>query len=173
MSSRSVRTTSAPKCRRGVAAVQEAVNRDGRYTVPDAELDAGKEVTVEGVDTTRAEQPDEMQRAAGCAQLGAELDQRRELVKLTALDALRDADQVLRHDAAGAEVEVAHLAVAHLALGEADGQPARVEESVRERAPEPVPYRGVGQFDRVAFAFRPIAPAVQNDQDDPAPGRTV
>ena len=108
-----------------------------------------------------------------CPQRGAELDQRRELVELAALDALGDADQVLRHDAAGAEVEVAHLAVAHLALGEADGQPARVQESARVRVPEPVPDRGVGQLDRVALALGPVAPAVQNDQDDPAPGRAV
>ena len=36
------------------------------------------------------------------------------------LDGLVDAGQVLVNDAAGAEVEVADLAVAHLAVGQAD-----------------------------------------------------
>ena len=143
------------------------------HPMADAQLDAGEQVPVERVDAARTEQPDEVQGAAGLAQAGAQLDQRRELIEFTGLDALGDADQVLGDHAAGAEVQVADLAVAHLAFGEADGESAGVEQGARKALPEPVPDRGGGQLDGVAFALGPVAPAVQNHQDDPVPGTSV
>ena len=108
---------------------------DARHPLAHAQLDAGEQVPVERVHAARAEQADEVEGAARLPQLAAELDQRRELVELAALDALGDADEVLRHHPAGAEVEVAHLAVAHLAFGQADGQAAGVEQGPRVRRP--------------------------------------
>ena len=129
------------------------------------ELDAGQQVPVDGVHPTGAEQPDQVQGAALAAECGAELRQRLQPVELAGPDALGDADQVLRHHAAGPEVEVAHLAVAHLAFGQAHGQAAGVEQGARLVLPEPVPYRGAGQLDRVALAGFAVAPAVQNHED--------
>ncbi len=146
---------------------------DGRHPLAHAQLDAGEQVTVERVHAARAEQPDEVEGAARLPELAAELDQGGKLVELPALDALGDPHEVLRHHPAGAEVEVADLAVPHLPFGQADGQAAGVQQGPRVRRPEPVPDRRRGQLDRVAVVLAPVAPAVQHDQDDPLPGAAV
>ena len=139
----------------------------------DPELDAGQEVPVEGVDPSGTQQPDEMQRPAGLPQAGAQLYQRGKLIEFTCLDALGDADQILGDHPAGADVQVADLAVPHLAFGEADGKAAGVEQGARKASPEPVPDRGGSQLDGVSFALAPVPPAVQNHQDNPVPGTSV
>src|SRR5204862_1759553 len=81
-------------------------------------------------------------------------------------DRVVDARQVLAHDRAGAEVEVADLGVAHLPLGQPDGAPAGGQLRVRVPGPELVEDRGVGPLDRVAGAGRREPPAVEDDQAD-------
>ena len=66
--------------------------------------------------------------------------------------------------AAGAQVQVADLAVAHLAFGESDGQAARLEQRMWLGGPEPVPDGGVAEFDGVAVAFSPVSPAVEHNE---------
>ena len=51
-------------------------------------------------------------------------------------DRLVDAHQVLRHDRACAQVQVADLRVAHLSLGEANGGAARQQRGVRVGLPQ-------------------------------------
>ena len=173
MSCSSVRTTSAPSVGARVAPVEKAVDGDRGDPVADAQLDAGEQMPVERVHAARTQQADEVERAAALPHAGAQLDQRRELVELAALDALGDADEVLGNHPAGAEVQVADFAVPHLAFGKADGEAAGVQQGARIGLPEPVPDRGGGQLDRVPFAFGPVAPAVQHHQDDPVPGTSV
>jgi hypothetical protein len=86
---------------------------------------------------------------------------------------LGDAHQILGNYPTGSDIQVPHLAVAHLAFGEADGQPAGVEEGARKAAPESMPHRRGGQLDGVSFALAPVSPAVQNQQDHPVPGTSV
>ena len=161
-----MRTTSAPSVGRGVATVEEAVDGDVRHLEPHAQLDAGEQVAVERVHATGAEQPDQVQRAAGLPEPGAELLQHRQLVELAPLDALRDAHEILRHHAPGAEVEVAHLAVAHLADGEPDGESARVEQRAGVAVPEPLPGGRVRERDGIALALGPVAPPVEHHEHD-------
>ena len=146
---------------------------DGGHPVADPELDAGQQVPVEGVDPAGAQQPDQVEGPAGLPQAGAQLYQRGKLIEFTRLDALGDADQILGDHPAGADVEMADLAVPHLALGEADGEAAGVEQGAGKASPEPVPDRGGGQLDGVSFALAPVPPAVQNHQDNPVPGTSV
>lgn len=49
------------------------------------------------------------------------------LKKAAVLDGTADAGQILEHHPAGADVGVAHLAVAHLAVGQAHAHPRRTD----------------------------------------------
>jgi hypothetical protein len=84
--------------------------------------------------------------------------------QLTALDGLVDARQVLHHDGARTEVEMADLRVAHLALGEADRSTARHEERVGVAVPQLVEHRSARQRNRIARPTRGDPPAVEHDQ---------
>ena len=159
--------------RRRVAAVEEAMDGDGGHPGPDAELDTGQQVPVERVDAARAEQPHQVQGAAALPEAGAELDEGGELVELAALNALRDSHEVLRHHPSGAQVQVPDLAVAHLSFRQSHREAASVQQRSGVGVPEPVPDRGRGQLNRVTLALGAVAPAVQDDQDDPVPGGAV
>src|SRR5262249_7095788 len=106
----------------GVAAIEEAMDGDGRNPVADAELDTREQVAVERVNAPRTEQTHEMKSAARGPELGTQLHQGWKLVELAGLDALGDSDEVLRYDPAGPEVQMAHFAVTHLPFGEAHRQ---------------------------------------------------
>jgi hypothetical protein len=83
----------------------------------------------------------------------ANLLQHRILEEGAVLDRVLDAREVLLHHRAGAEVEVADLAVAHLALGQPDGAPAGGQLRVAVALPQLVEHRCLGERQRVA---RPI-----------------
>ena len=146
---------------------------DGRDPMAHAQLDAGEQVPVERMDAARPQEPDEVEGATRLPQPGAELDQRRKLVEFTGLDALGDADQVLGDHPSGPDVQVADLAVPHLAFGETHRQPAGLEQRARKAFPEPVPDGSGGQLDGVPLALAPVPPAVQNHEDNPVPGTSV
>src|SRR2546426_8598990 len=63
-----------------------------------------------------------MEGATGAPQLAAQLDQRGDVEERARIDRLRNAHDVLRHDAAGAEVQVPDFAVADLPFGESHGE---------------------------------------------------
>src|ERR1041385_9229594 len=69
------------------------------------------------------------------------------------------------HDAARAEVQVAHLAVADLSFGKSDGEPRRVEERARRATPQAMPDGRRAEFDGVAHPAGTEAPAAEHDQD--------
>src|SRR6185312_16758513 len=75
-----------------------------------------------------------------------------------------DARQVLTHDGAGAEVEVADLGVAHLPVRQSYRTAAGGELRVRIRGPQLVEDGRGGERDGVARAGRRKAPAVEHDE---------
>ena len=75
-----------------------------------------------------------------------------------------DAADVLIDDAAGAEVEMADLGIAHLAAGQPDLGAAGLQQRLRARRHEPVVDRRRGLGDGVVLGFRAVAPAVQYAQ---------
>ena len=72
--------------------------------------------------------------------------------KVTVLDALADAGEVLIDDAAGADIEMADLRIAHLPFGQPDIRAAGAQAGggiVPQQGIEP---RGSGQADGIRFA---------------------
>src|ERR1051325_7167226 len=105
------------------------------------------------MDPAGPDQPDEVQRAAALSCSCTQLDERRQAEELAGLDGLRDAHDVLRDHAAGAEVQVTHLAVADLSVGKSHGESGRVEERARRLGPEAMPDGRVTELD--GWGFRP------------------
>ena len=77
------------------------------------------------------EQPQQVQPPARRRGLGKGLAQDGVFLEVAILDRLVDAREVLVNDAAGAQVEVADFAVAHLAGGQADIQAAGAQGGAR------------------------------------------
>src|SRR6266550_3044840 len=90
--------------------------------------------------------------------------QGRVLEERPVFDRLVDAHEVLKQDASGADREVSDFAVAHLSGRQPDGLARRVERGVRERLPQPVEVRGVGELHGIARSGRREAPAVEDDE---------
>ena len=137
-----------------------------RQLVLVAQHDRGSEVLIERVHAAVPEQADEVQRAAASLDAATQLDERGRAKELSGLDRLRDADDILWHDAPGAEIQVSHLAVPDLSGGESHGEAGGVEQGVRRLGPQPVPGGRVAQLHGVAIAAGTKAPAIEHDQDD-------
>ena len=78
--------------------------------------------------------------------------------------ALVHAHQILVEPPAGADRQVADLAVSHLTGRQARRLAGGFDRRVRELAPQPVEHRRVGELDGVARARRRAAPAVEDDE---------
>ena len=91
-------------------------------------------------------------------------DERRDLEERAVRDRLVHAQQILVEPSAGADRQVADLAVPHLPGRQAGRLAGRLDRRVRELAPEPVEDRRVGKLDGVARAGRRAAEAVEDDE---------
>ena len=98
-----------------------------------------------------------------------QLDQRRHLLDVAVGDSAADARQILHDDAAGADIEMADLGIAHLAAGQADVVARGAQKAVRPVLPQPVEGRRLGLADGVVGRIVAPTPAVQNDQHDRPP----
>jgi hypothetical protein len=94
------------------------------------------------------------------------VEQHRMLEKFSVLDHQIDAGDVHVHDAAGADVEMANLAVAHLAFGQADERAAGVNERVGIFAQQAIVGGFARQSDGVGFGFGAVSPAVEDEEDE-------
>src|SRR3954452_8090491 len=122
-----------------VATVGERVDDQIRYALLSGQLDARLEVLPAGVNPSVGYQPHQVQAPAGAgAGRLADCLQRGVLEEAAVGDRVVDPGQVLLDYRSGAEVEVADLGVAHLAVGEADVAPAGGERRVRVALPEAV-----------------------------------
>src|SRR5215210_702167 len=72
--------------------------------------------------------------------------------------------QVLEEDPSGADREMAHLRVAHLAGRQPDGLAGGREPRVRVLAPDAVEHRRPRELDRVSGTRRRAPPAVEDDE---------
>ena len=104
------------------------------------------------VDAAVGDEPDQVQPPArGLARARAQAAAQDLVLEEAAVgDRVVDPRQVLLDDRPGAEVEVADLGVAHLAVGQADVAAGGGERRVRVALPELVEGRRVGLGDRVA-----------------------
>ena len=148
-----------------VPAVQEAVDIDGVAAQLAGHLDGGLHVLDMGVDAAVAEQTHDMHGLARVPGGGHGLQIGGILKEVPVGDGLGDFGQVLEHHPAGADVGVAHLAVAHLALGQTHVQAGGGEVGAGVFGKELVQHRGVGGVDRVALVTGAEAEAIHNNKN--------
>ena len=120
---------------------------------------------IERVDTTRPNQAHHVQRAVVPTCVLDQLHESRNAKELASINRLRDADEILRHDAAGAEIQMSDFAVTDLSLGKTDGETGCLEQRARRAIPQLVPHRRPTELDGIALAARPEAPPVEHDED--------
>jgi hypothetical protein len=152
-----------------VAPVGEDVDHR-RDPVPGQHLREGDGMVLVGVDAAGRDQPEEVAGAAGLPQLCDETGLIKRGRDAPVRDGLIDAGEVLHDHAAGAQVQMPHLGVAHLALGKADIEPGGAEEGMRRARPQPVEIRRLGLQDRIVLRVLAPAPAIENYQHRRAPG---
>ena len=97
-------------------------------------------------------------------QLRDQVGERRRAGEAAVLGGLADARQFLHHHAAGADVQVADLGIAHLAVRQADIAAGGAQEGVRAGLPEPVEVRLARLADGVVGGFLAPAQAVEDHQ---------
>ena len=150
----------------GIAAVHEGVDEDVGELMLGGHADEGIEMALVGVDTAVGEEADEVQGAAFLCGQFVGTGEGGVGVEGAVEDGGVDAGHVHADDAAGTEVEVAYLGVAHLAVGEADEVVTCLEEGVGVFAEELVVDGFAGLSYGVAVGLRAIAPAVQDGEND-------
>ena len=126
----------------------------------------GGRVILVGVHAAIRDQAKQVAGAAALAQGGDQVAQRGGVSQRRVLDRGGDAAELLGDDAAGADVEVADLGVAHLAAGEPDLIPVRAQKGARASGPEAVESRCRGLRDRVVGRLLAPAEAVEDHQHD-------
>ncbi len=99
----------------------------GAHPALRGELEARLEVAEVAVHAALGHEAHEVQRAAPPGGLVAGLHEDAVAEEVAVGDRLRDAREVLVHDAAGADVEVADLGVAHLARRQPHGRAGRLQ----------------------------------------------
>src|SRR5277367_3661913 len=117
-----------------------------------------------GVDAAVAEEAEQMELAGAAAFHGFE--EQRLALEFAAGDELVNAGDIHVHDAAGADVEMADFAIAHLSFGEADGGAGGVDERVGKFFEEAIVIWFAREGDGVAGGFGAIAPAVEDGEDN-------
>ena len=103
--------------------------------------------------------------AAGLLQGGDQLGQDRAFGQRTVGDGLVDARQVGHRDPAGAEIHVADLGIAHLALGQADEGLRGVDQALRAGRDHPVIVGRARVQDGVVMRIGAVSPAIENAQN--------
>lgn len=142
------------------------MDRHTGHTSPLSEIDECEQVFVERVHAAVTQQTHEVERTSGLPRRLTRVDERGNRKERAIFDAFGNSNEVLLHDAAGAQVEVTHLTVAHLADGQAHRSPRRVQQGVRMSPPEPVPRWCICQGYRVSLAFLAVTKAVDDDEHD-------
>ena len=128
----------------------------------------GIEMLLVRVDAAVRDQAEQMQLASAFARPLHGLHDGRVFLEFAGGDGHVDARDVHLHDAAGANVQMAHFAVAHLAVGQADKMFRRANERVGKLAQQLVVRGLAGQGDGVVGGFGAIAPSVEDGQNERA-----
>src|SRR5260370_4333099 len=150
----------AAAARRRVAAVHEAVDENVFHLLLLGHFEQREEMMDVGVHAAIAEQTHQMQMALAAA--FHRLLEQRHALQLLVGDEQIDARDVHVHDAAGADVEMADFAVAHLAFGKADVWAGSVDQRVGKFFKQGVISGFAREGDGVAFAFGAAAPAIEH-----------
>ena len=150
----------------GVAAVHEGVDEDAIDAVLLRHFQQRVQMRLLRVHAAVGEQAEQMQPALAGARVLHGIEQHGMREKFAVLDHQVDAGDVHVHDAAGADVEVADFAVAHLPFGQADERPAGMNQRVGILAQQAVIGGLAGERDGVGFGFGAVSPAVEDDENE-------
>ena len=126
----------------------------------------GRHVVLVGMHAARRQKPHQVARAAACLQPLDQVLEHRAAGQRTVGDGGVDARQVLRHDAARAQAHVADLGVAHLPGGQTHVLGRGNQARHRILARESVPGGRFSQGDGIFIGIRPVAPAVEDAEND-------
>ncbi|CRX28632.1 hypothetical protein PAERUG_P54_1_London_24_VIM_2_04_13_05103 [Pseudomonas aeruginosa] len=151
--------------RRGIAAIQEGMQVDLAGAAPGGHLRHRHQVVFMAVYAARGEQAEDVHRLVGGDGLVDRAGDHRVFEEFAVADGLGDAGEVLVHHAACAEVHVADLGIAHLAVGQADVHAGAGDQAVRLGCQEAIPDRLLRGVDGVVVRAFAVAEAVQDDQD--------
>lgn len=116
------------------------------------------------MDASRADKAQQVQSALAPVRHGRFEDIVREDV--TAGDHIVDARDVHLDDTAGADTEVANLAVAHLAFGQADERAVGTNGRVRKLFPQALEIRLARRGNGVIFGIGIVTPAIHDGEDE-------
>src|SRR5205085_10270874 len=149
--------------RHRVAAIQHGVDGDAGNAFPGAEIDEREEMLVERVDAALADQPNEMHRPARPLRLLTCVHERAIPKEAAIGDGAIDPYEILHHDAAGAEIQVANFAVADLMLRQSNRQTRSREQRLRIPRGERVPRRRLRQGDCISLTFCAVSSTFEYD----------
>ena len=147
-----------------VAAVHEGVDANALDAALGGHLGERLDVAHVRVHAARAHEAHEVQGLARGLDVVHGLDEDLVLGDGAVLDGVVDAAELLEHDAAGTDVEVAHLGVAHLAVGQAHVLAGGAQRGVRELGVERVEVGVARAGDGVLIVRRGQAAAVHDDE---------
>ena len=147
-----------------VAAVHEAVDANGLHAPLGCHGDERLAMALHGVHAAGAHEAHEVQGLAGGCTVVHRADE--DLIGLegAVLDGIVDARKLLEDDAAGANVEVADLGIAHLAIGQAHVLSGCAEGGVRVVGIQAVDERRVGRAHGVVGTLGRQTEAVHDAQ---------
>ena len=151
------------RARRRVTAVGKGVHDGGQICLRENCRDRGGVILVRMHAAGRC-QPDEMAGAAGSPHAFDQALQRGRVGDLAARDRVVDARQILHHQPARADVEMADLGIAHLSRRQADVLSRRAQEGVRTARPQAIERGRARLPDGVVGGIVAPAPAVEYDQ---------
>src|SRR5262249_6380403 len=150
--------------RESVAAVHESVQEHALNLILLRQLDERVKVALVRMHAAVGHESEEMKLPATGARVLHRFEQRRVLEELAALNHQRDARSTQMHDAPGANVQMADLAVAHLPFGETDERAAGLNERVGIFTQQAVVSRLSRERDGVGIGFGSVTPAVEDDE---------
>ncbi len=147
----------------GVPPIGEGVHEDLRQAAPGRHAAEGLQVGAHGMDAPIGNQADQVEPPATRAEEGFLQDRR--TLQAAVRNGLVDAHQVLVHHAAGPDVEVPYLAVAHLPRRQPDMLSVGKQGGVRGFSHQAVDERGMGGGNGIAGIARTQPPAIHDDED--------
>ena len=150
--------------RRRVATVEECMDMDIFQARAHCHFQHGVDMCLVTVYAAGRKQTQNMQcRPALLGRLHG-LDQRQVGIKAAIFYGQIDLGQILVHHASGADVQMAHFRVAHLAVGQADTQLRCIHQCMRILTPQFVPIWFARIGDSIEIGIFAIAESVQNEQ---------
>jgi len=150
---------------RGIATIEEGVQVDLFCAALVSQLGHCDQVILMAVNTAIRQQTQDVHGLACTHCLVDSGADGRVLKELAITDRLGDAGEILIHHAAGTQVHVADLGVAHLAVRQTDIHARTRDQAVRHARAKTIQHRFLGRINGVVFVTFTVTEAIQDDQD--------